>query len=127
MSDALENPPSFGGSPGEPVPEVEPEDLKTIWQMARDLQARRTGQNVGIGFEVMKAVCKPGANAQAVWYRSSMIWVLNQFAQEQMASWIEEGRFRMLSFERWQPFRWNGSDTLSEKASPSTLKGSFAN
>ena len=109
------------------MPEVEPEELKAIWQMARDLQARHTDQNVGIGFEAMKAVCKPGANAQAVWYRSSMIWVLNQFAQEQMASWIEEGRFRMLSFERWQPFRWNGSDTLSEKVSPSTLNGSFAN
>jgi hypothetical protein len=110
MSDALENPPSFGGNPGEPVPEVDPEDLKTFWQMARDLQARRTGQNVAIGFEVMKAVCKPGANAQAVWYRSSMIWVLNQSAQDQLASWVEDGEISDAVFRTMAtiPMEWVG-------------------
>jgi hypothetical protein len=110
MSDALENTPSFGGSPGEPVPEVEPEDLKAIWQMARDLQARHTDQNVGIGFEAMKAVCQPGANAQAVWYRSSMIWVLNQFAQEQLASWVEDGEISDAVFRKMAaiPMEWIG-------------------
>ena len=30
MRDALENPPSFLGNPGEPVAEVDPDDLKTF-------------------------------------------------------------------------------------------------
>ena len=102
MSDALENPRSFGGNPGEPVPEVDPEDLKTFWHMARDLQARRTGEHIAIGFEAMTAVCKPGANGQ-VWEMPDVV------------------------FRTMEGFRWNGSDTLSDKAFLSTLKGSFAN
>ena len=73
MSDALGNPLSFGGNPGEPVPEVDPDDLKTVWQETRDLQARHPGQNAAIGLEPMKAKCKPGANLEAVAYRSFMI------------------------------------------------------
>jgi len=90
MSDALENPFSFGGNAGEPVPEVDPEDLKTIWQESRAVQARHHGQNAAIGFELMKAICKPGANIEAVAYRSTMIWVLKKFAQEQLAPWVNE-------------------------------------
>jgi len=91
MSDALTNPPSLGGSPGEPVPEVDPEDLRAIWQETRDLQAKHAGQNVAVGFDFLEAICKPGANAQAVWYRSAMIWVLNQAAQDQFAPWVRHG------------------------------------
>ena len=90
MSDSLENPLSFMGNPGEPVPEVDPDDLKAFWQETRDFQARHAGQNYAIGWEAMKASCKPGANAYAVWYRSSMIWVLNKYAQEQLAPWVRD-------------------------------------
>lgn len=90
MSDALTNPPFFGGIPGEPVPQVDPEDLKALRQEMRNLQSRHSGRNVAIGFHLMQAVCKPGANVEALWYRSSMIWALTQFAQVQMAPWIKE-------------------------------------
>jgi|SRR3954471_21656944 hypothetical protein len=125
MSDALENPPSFGGNPGEAVPEVDPEDLKTIWQMARDVQARHTGQNVAIGFEAMKAVCKPGANPQAVGYRSSMIWMLNQFAQEQLASWVKDGEILDAVFRTMAtiPMEWIGS--TERKGLPFDVEGFF--
>lgn len=110
MNDAMENPPSFGGNPGEPVQEVDPEDLKTIWQMARDLQARHAGQKVAIGFEVMKATCKPGANVQAVCYRSVMISVLKQFAQEQLAPWAKDGEISDAVFRTMAtiPMEWIG-------------------
>jgi hypothetical protein len=90
MSDALTNPPTVGGNAGESVPEVDPNDLKTMWREVRNLQARHPGQSVGITREAMKAFCRPGANAQAVWYRSTMIWVLNQFAQDQLARWVKD-------------------------------------
>ncbi len=32
MTDVSINPPRFGGQPGEPVPEVDPEDLKATWE-----------------------------------------------------------------------------------------------
>ena len=69
--------------------EVAPGDLKSFWQKIRDLRARHPGQHVSIGLDA-KVISRPGANAGAVWYRSSMIWVLNQFAQEQLAPWIKD-------------------------------------
>lgn len=89
MSNALGNPPLFGGNPGEPVAVVDPDDLKTFWQETRLLQARPPGQHVSICFDA-SAMCKPGANLEAVWYRSGMIWALNQAAQEQLAPWIKD-------------------------------------
>jgi hypothetical protein len=109
------------GNPGEPVAEVDPDDLKTFWQEVRNLQARHPSQHIGISFEVMKAIYKPGSNVQAIWFRSTMIWALNRSVQGSRMK-----RFRMLSSERWRRSRWNGSDTLSEKACPSTLKSSSA-
>ena len=72
------------------MPEVDPEDLKTVWQQARDVQARHPRQNVATGVELMKATCKPGANVHAVGYRSMMLWVLNRFAQERLAPWVKD-------------------------------------
>ncbi len=70
------------------MPEVDPDDLKAVWQELCDFQARHPGY--AVGFEAMKAICKPGANAYAVWYRSSMIWVLKKYAQEQLAPWVKD-------------------------------------
>ena len=50
------------GNPGEPVAEVDTDDLKTFWQEVRNLQARHPSQHIGISFEVMKAIYKPEAN-----------------------------------------------------------------
>jgi len=110
MSDAQGNPPSFGGNSGEPVPDVDPEDLKTIWQLARDVQARHPGQNVATGLELVKAVCKPGANVQAVGYRSSMIWLLNQFGQERLAPWVKDEQVSDAVFRTMAtiPMEWVG-------------------
>ena len=54
------------GNPGEPVAEVDPDELKTFWQETRNLQARHPSQNVGMGLHVMKATVKPGANLPVV-------------------------------------------------------------
>ena len=87
MSDALRDPP-FGGNPGDPVADVDPEDLKTMWQRVRDLIETGPGQGFGMTCNTLDAFCKPGANAEAVWYRSTMIWVLSRFAQDQLAPWV---------------------------------------
>ena len=56
------------GNPGEPVAEVDPDDLKGFWQETRNLQARHPGQNVGMGLHVMKP---PSSRART--YRRSGI------------------------------------------------------
>src|ERR1041384_6229707 len=53
--------------------------------------SRHPGQSVCLGIELMKNVCKPGADVQAVWYRMSLVWVLSQVAREQLAAWTKEG------------------------------------
>jgi hypothetical protein len=102
MSDAL-------GNPGEPVAEVDPDDLKTFWQEIRNLPASDPGQHVSIGFEP-KVISKPGANAHAVWYRSSMILVLNQLAQEQLAPWLKDEEVSDAVFQTMAtiPMEWIG-------------------
>jgi hypothetical protein len=87
MSDDLGNRLSFLGNPGESVAEVDPDDLKTFWQETRKLQAKFPGQDISFS---PKAIAKTGANAPAVWYRSSMILVLNRVAQEQLSPWIKD-------------------------------------
>jgi len=110
MSNALGNPPPFGGNPGEPVAAVDPDDLKTFWQEIRNRQARDPGQHVSIGFEA-KAIAKPGANAEAVWYRSMMIRVLNRLAHEQLAPWIKDEEVSDAVFRTMAtiPMEWVGS------------------
>ena len=110
MSDALGNPPPFGGNPGEPVAEVEPDDLKTFWQEISNLQARDPGQHVTVGFEA-KAIAKPGVNAEAVWYLSMMIRLLNEFAHEQLAPWIKDEEVSDPVFRTMAtiPMEWIGS------------------
>lgn len=82
--------PHFGGKPGEAVPEVDPEDVKTLWQEQQKIQAVHPGQHA-TGIDVMKAVCKPGANVKAVWYRMSMFGLLNVVASEQVSPWMNNG------------------------------------
>lgn len=87
MSNDPGNPSSFLGKPGEPVAEVDPEDLKTFWQESRKLQASHPEASIGF---TAKRIAKPPANAAAVWLRSGMIWVLTRYAPEQMAPWMKD-------------------------------------
>lgn len=80
--------PMFGGAAGEPVPEVDPEDLKAVWLIGNEAQDRKPGAKVAIGDVVMRHACKSGANVEATWYRSSLIWLLEQLAQPRLAPWL---------------------------------------
>ena len=90
--------------------EVAPDDLKTFWQEIRNFQAGDPGQHVSIGIEA-KAIAKPVANFEAVWYRSMMIRLLNQFAHEQLAPWIKDEEVSDAVFQTMatMPMEWIGS------------------
>jgi len=83
--------PQFGGKPGEPVPEVDPEDLKAVWKLRRDAEAPHPGQQVAIGLELAKHVCKPDADIQAVSYRSFFLWLVTQIVPQQFAMFTRGG------------------------------------
>src|SRR4051812_27998987 len=78
--------PSFGGKPGEPVPEADPGDLKTIWAINRELQARHPGETVATGRGLVEKCLKPDANIEATCYRAGMLALTARFiATEQLA------------------------------------------
>ena len=54
------------------VPAVKPEDLKSVWQLFADSEARTPGQSVAVGDTVFRSVCSPGADVFSVWYRVPM-------------------------------------------------------
>ena len=92
MNDILTTPPPFGGQPGEPVPEVDSEDLKATWEFHQEVQAEHPGEQVGIAAGLAQSICTPGADIQAVGYRSSMIWIMTRIAPEQIAPFLNDGQ-----------------------------------
>ena len=113
IADELNRPPMFGGKPGEPVPEVDP-DLKTVWQMNRDLQARHPGQQVATGRGVYEHACKPGADIQAVGYRAAVLSMLIHLGSnpenpiKELRPWLKEDQLNDVVFRRQRRSRWNG-------------------
>ena len=84
------------GPPGQPVPEVDPADVKAVWELGRDIEKRhpvKTGElhAYAVGIEMFKAACKPGANIPAIFYRGMMLWMLVRHVQDQIAPWLKEG------------------------------------
>jgi len=53
--------PLFGGEAGEPVPQVDPDDLKAVWQFFQNYPVR-SGQAVATPTSRLQQVCKPGAD-----------------------------------------------------------------
>jgi hypothetical protein len=84
--------PKFAGEPGEPVPVVDPQDIKTIWREEQELQARNPGQQVATGMGLAEQLCTPGADIRAVGYRTTLIWMMTQFASEQITPFIKDGQ-----------------------------------
>jgi hypothetical protein len=82
--------PSFGGKPGELVPRVDPDDLKTVWQFFKG-SLERSEWPVTTGADFLQRVCKPGADVQALSYRAMMLSLLIRHAQQQLAPRNTEG------------------------------------
>jgi|SRR5215472_6549814 len=89
LGDGQREPPQFEGKPGEPVPAVDPEDLKIAWQIQTAVHANSPGKNVAVDFSDL---CKPGADVQAVYYRSSLVWFMTQIAPEQLVRFMQDGQ-----------------------------------
>jgi hypothetical protein len=87
----VQEPLRFGGKPGEPVPAVDPDDVKTVWQIGRDIEVNHPKCGA-VGVNVMKQACKPGADVEAVFYRATFTWLISQIAPEHLARFTREGQ-----------------------------------
>jgi len=81
-------PPQFGGKPGEPVPEVDPEDLKEVWKMSRD------NQQTGFGAATAAQRDKSPAVQQAIGYRASLLSAMPQLAPDELARFTKDGELQ---------------------------------
>lgn len=84
--------PRFGGEPGEPVPEVDPEDLKILWRTQQEAEGRHPGRQVALGRDLAQRISKTGADIQALGYRLSLWWLLSQIAPPQFAAFLKDGQ-----------------------------------
>ena len=77
-----------------PVPAVDPADLKSIWAMQDEVQARVPGQQVVIGMDHWKGACRPGADLWAVFFRISMLRMLQVLSKSGglISPWLHDGK-----------------------------------
>ena len=82
----------FFGARGTDVAAVNPNDLRNVWTMMRDLQARaQAGQSGSISSGLYERACSSGANVLAVWYRASILGVLQTLPGNPLTPWSHEG------------------------------------
>jgi hypothetical protein len=63
------------------VPEVDPEDIKAVARIYEEW-AKNSGEHFAVDIEVLRPVCKPGAELRAVCYRYMHLTVLPMIACE---------------------------------------------
>jgi hypothetical protein len=81
------------------VPAVAPADLKAVRAMTRDVQVATRGQAGMMDIELYRRACSPGADVGAVWYRASMLGLLQMlpqvspemFPESPLTPWMHDG------------------------------------
>ena len=87
----------FGDGPiseNKPVAAVAPADLKSVWAMQDDVQARSPGQQVTISVDLWKSACSAGADVRAVFFRVSMLRMLQMLSGSGglISPWLHDGK-----------------------------------
>ena len=82
-------PEALFGKPGEPVPVVDPNDLKAVWKMRKEIERTHPGQHIAIALGVVEHTCKPGADAKAVSYRASLLAMIMTYGRDELADCLE--------------------------------------
>jgi hypothetical protein len=77
--------PDFWADSSDDVAAVDPADLSAVLKFMREVQARHKGQCGSIDARVYERLCSPGANVGAVWFRASMLGMLDMV----MPGWME--------------------------------------
>jgi hypothetical protein len=93
-----------GGRENEPVPAVDPVDLRRAWSVFQDLQLRRPNEQVAIGLGAFACVCSAGADLGAVSYRAAMLQLLCR-RLDPLSGWLRDGKLANVVFEIAATFR----------------------
>ena len=76
---------------GDQIGTVDPVDLRSVWVLCRDMQAqsRPTGKSRVIDVAGLQCVCSLGADVRDVWYRASMLLML-EARTNVLAPWMHD-------------------------------------
>jgi hypothetical protein len=106
----LSSPPSFGGKPGTPVPEVDPDDLRTVWEYGEKIK-KECGPNGAVEIGIFERLCKPGVDLQAVCYRAQNLALAFMLAQEQLDRFSKE---KLIGAAARVPMEWMGAGIVRQ-------------
>jgi hypothetical protein len=96
-----------GGTPGEDVPTVDVADLKSVWSIYRDMEARNPGKQFGVGIDIIRGACSAGADIGAVTYRCAMLGMLEMLSAERLVPWrANEFLATVLKVAATIPMKW---------------------
>jgi|SRR5713101_189770 len=99
-----------GGTPGKPVPQVDPEDIKAIWELGQEGKKDHPGRQVATGVALIEHACRPGANIPAVTYRGGMLGMVQCAAPALLEPWTKEDHLADVVFRAIAeiPMEWIG-------------------
>jgi hypothetical protein len=89
MATSFDNLWGSGTPSGGSVPPVEPADLRSVWTMQREVQARNPGKQISIGGDAYKRACGPEADIRAVFERVSHLGLLQMGGM--LTPWLHDG------------------------------------
>ena len=70
------------GKAGEPVPLVDPSDIRVVWEYQHEVAASLPGKHVVIDRNNYKSRCSVGANVSAITYRTAFLKVTISLSPE---------------------------------------------
>jgi hypothetical protein len=107
-------------NPGEIVATVNPADIKALWQIRREAEARNPGQQVAIGG--LDRTCSAGADVYSTGYRATILALLYHAVEQRpeeseaqtLAKWkhgdeLDDAIFRVMATI---PIRWIPKDGM---------------
>jgi hypothetical protein len=96
------------GAPGEAVPQVDPEDVKAVWELSQEVKKDHPDGGVAIGMAIFEHTCKPGAVVKAVIYRANMTDILCSAAPEIMKPLLQDKLDAVIHTAATIPMEWLG-------------------
>ena len=75
-------------------------DLKSAWNIYKDIESGRPGKQVGVGISVIDRACSAKADLRAIKYRCGILQLLERLPGDLLTPWKESGQFADAVFQR---------------------------
>lgn len=99
----------FGlGRAGEPVPQVDPEDVKAVWEIGQESVKGHSQGGIVIGMEIFRRACKPAADVPAVIYRMQQLSLLKLIQPNVMDPLLQDKPEALFRAAAEIPMEWMG-------------------